>query len=62
MSIMPLDVVAPTKIPTAATITAVLNFATFAPTAGLIKFTASLATPIDKSNVAKENRNTKIPM
>ena len=56
MSIMPLDVVAPTKMPTAATMIAVLNFATLAPTAGLIKFTASLATPIERSNVASVNR------
>ena len=61
MSISPLEVVAPTKIPIAATMSAVLNFATFAPTAGLIKFTASLATPIDKSNVANKNRNARIP-
>jgi hypothetical protein len=61
MSIIPLEVVAPTNIPTAATSSAVLNFATLAPTAGLIKFTASFATPIERSNVANKKRNARIP-
>ncbi|EJW97730.1 hypothetical protein EVA_14161 [gut metagenome] len=61
MSIIPLLVDAPTKIPIAATIKTVRNFPALAPTAGLKKFTASLATPTERSNVAKTKRNTKIP-
>lgn len=59
MSIIPLLVVAPTKMPTAATMRIVLNFAAFAPTAGLRKFTASFATPTERSKTAKTKRNSK---
>ena len=61
MSIIPLDVLAPTKIPIAATSRMVRNLAALAPTAGLKKLTASLATPTERSKVANTMRNNKIP-
>ena len=61
MSIMPLDVEAPTKMPSAATVRMVRNLAAFVPTAGLRKFTASLATPTERSKVASRHRNMRIP-
>ena len=56
MSIIPLEVEAPIKMPTAATAKITLNFAARAPAAGARKFTASLATPTLKSKIAKIKR------
>ena len=55
------QVVAPTKIPIAATIKIVLKRATFEPIAEPKKFTASLLTPTTKSKVDSAKRNTTIP-
>ena len=49
MSIMPLLMVAPQKIPMAAIIMMVLNLAALAPMAELRKLTASLLTPTHRS-------------
>ena len=54
MSIMPLDTVAPAKIPTEATISMVRKRAALLPTAEFMKFTASLLTPTDKSHTASK--------
>ncbi len=61
ISIIPELAEAPTKIPIAATISTTLNLAALAPTAGLIKLTASFATPTDKSQIASMNKNNKMP-
>jgi len=46
---MPLEKIAPNKIPTAATATTTLKFATFEPMAEFKKLTASLLTPTIRS-------------
>ena len=61
MSIIPLLMVAPQKIPIAAMIMMVLNVAALAPIAELRKFTASLLTPTQRSNTASINRKMTSP-
>jgi hypothetical protein len=61
ISIKPLEKVAPTRTPRLATIITVLNEAALDPTAELRKFTASLATPTIRSDIARIKRTiTKI--
>ena len=53
---MPVDITAPMATPTEAMMRMVRNLATFAPTALLRKFTASLLTPTNRSNTARQSR------
>ena len=61
MSIMPLLIVAPQKIPIAAMTIMVRNEAALAPIAEFKKFTASLLTPTTKSKIANKKRKMMIP-
>ena len=61
ISIIPLLIAAPAKTPIDAMIIIVLKLATLAPTAELIKFTASLLTPTKRSKMARRMRNITIP-
>ncbi len=61
ISIMPLLVVAPRKMPVPATIMMVLKVATLAPTAEFRKLTASLLTPTTKSKTASISRKITSP-
>ena len=58
MSIIPLLIAAPINTPIEATITILLKEAALKPIAELRKFTASLLTPTDKSNMARRNKKT----
>ena len=57
MSIIPLLVAVPTRMPTAAIISTVLKRAALEPTADERKLTASFETPTNMSKMARQSRN-----